>query len=64
MSEFYFVAAVRFKDGNKIKLHVSEVPDDLVAVRNVIAQELKDHDPAVQSIVIATDKQLPIQLPF
>lgn len=57
MSKTY-IAAVRFKDGSKIKLHVFNVPDDVIQVRNVILNELRDNQPPVQSVVVRTDSYL------
>jgi len=53
MSTHTFLAAVRFKNGEKLKFHVQDVPDDLVTVRQIILNELRDKE--VQSVVIRTD---------
>lgn len=53
MSTHTFLAAVRFKNGEKLKFQVQDVPDDLATVRQIILNELKDKE--VQSVVIRTD---------
>lgn len=55
MSDKTFLAAVRFKDGSKLKFNVERVPDCIDTVRGIIAHELKDNDPPVQAILLRTD---------
>lgn len=50
-----YIAAVRFKDKSKLKFHVSNVPDDMEAIRGIINKELKEQSGGVQSIVIRID---------
>lgn len=55
MSTHTFIAAVRLADGAKLKLHVEDVPDDITAVRAIIADELAAAGTPARCIVIRTD---------
>lgn len=55
MSTHTFLAAVRLKDGNRLKLRVDDVPDDIETVRQLIADELAEAGTPAQCIVIRTD---------
>ncbi len=57
MSNHTFLAAVRFKDGSKLKFRVEDVPDDLDTVRGIITHELTQHPVPVQAILLRTDSQ-------